>query len=529
MPRSLSAVPFRGFSWLACALSGALMVLSFAPIYWWWCGWVAFAPAWLALRLDPGVRGKPFRHGYLMGFVLNAGCFWWLGSASLPAVAVVSFFLPVYLGTWFLLCSRCLPLAGPASQGIRALLWRVGAGAALWVTLEWIHSWFLFRLNWNELGISQTPCADIRQLAALGGVPLLSWMLTAFGLLIAEALLAWRAGKAIGWLAAAVAGVLAFSSWTYGWVHLQRHWSESPTHEINYFAVQPNIPEIPYPTAPPSVTRKLEEKSFEVREAMSAPAYRQQPDLLIWPECITIQRLLRDKLMDDHVRAVLHSFHGDFLLGSEETTGGKLYNDAYLLNPQRRLTQKYRKIFLIVLGEYLPWGDRFPWLRKFWGNFVSFSPGASPGCFIMPDSGVSFSPFICFEETQPLAGTNAARLHPDFFVTITNDGWYGGVSSRWIVTQQLQNAILRTVEHDRPLVRCANNGITCEIDSDGEIVARVAGPGGKTAGVAGVLDRRLDLFTPQVTPYEAWGDWMGALCRLVSVVAAACVWRRRAS
>jgi apolipoprotein N-acyltransferase len=510
------------WGWLACALSGLLLVLSFAPFAWSWCGWIALTPAWSALRCCPSVQARPIRHGYVLGLVFIGGCFWWVGTATPFGLAVMLLVLSFYPALWFLLVVRLLKPVTESPLPFRLLLSYACAASAFWITLEWLRSWFLTGFNWNELGVSQVPNLFLRQFAALGGVPLLSFALVLVGIFLAEAVLAlrWPDKRRLRHIGTPFfcGGAVVAVTWAYGWFHLQRHENEPPFNSVSYVCVQPNIPEIPYASGDMSVIAPREVEAFEVQKKLSLSAIASVPDLLIWPEAITTQRLMLDPLIQESVRTIEGSFHGDFLLGAEDLDGEHLYNCAYLLDPRTASIQIYRKNLLVVLGEYLPWSDNFPALRKWWGG-IYFTAGNQPARFTLAESRASLAPFICYEDTQPAAANRAARLHPDFFVTLTNDGWYTGLPATWILSQHLENARLRSVEHDRSLIRCANNGISCEIDPDGEVLDRVQDATGNSTNVPGTLSRRLFLRVPQTTFYERWGDWVGVLSRWVTLAA----------
>lgn len=501
------------------------MVLAFAPIGWAWCGWVALTPAWLLLRYSPAVRMRPRRYGYAAGMVFIGASFWWVGAAAPPGFLVMMGVLSFYVALWFLFVARLLPAPAPDRPlPARTLLVHAFLAAAFWVCLEWLRGWFLSGFNWNDLGVSQTSSLHFRQLAALGGVPLLSFVLVLFAVFLAETINAlfhpgpgkWSRAR----LPAALAAIVLALSWGYGWRHLQRHENEAPRHSLRYACIQPNVAEIPYAKGDMSIIAPEEVQAFQLQQDLSARAVRDQPDLLIWPEAITTQRLTIDPLIARTVRNVAALYPGDLLLGAEEVdNAGKFYNCAYLLDRDPPSLQDYRKIHLVILGEYLPWSDEFPWLRKIWGSDISFVAGKHPALFTLSRGRATLSPFICYEDTQPGLAMNAARLHPDFFVTLTNDSWYGGLYARWTLAQHLQNALLRTVEHDRPLVRCGNNGISCEIDPDGTIVADVRDIDGNTTNVQGVMSRSLFLFDPQVTLYERWGDWVVRLSQVATLAA----------
>jgi apolipoprotein N-acyltransferase len=125
---------------------------------------------------------------------------------------------------------------------------------------------------------------------------------------------------------------------------------------------------------------------------------------------------------------------------------------------------------------------------------MDFSPGPGPVKFVMKNPAVSFAPLICFEDTLPEVADKAARLRPDFFITITNDGWYTGWCAAWGVRQHLNHAVFRCVEHDRPMIRCANTGISCEIDQDGTVTDRFLGASGGEIDVGGIFARTLEFY-----------------------------------
>ena len=502
------------------------MVLAFAPIGWAWCGWVALAPAWLLLRYSPPVRTRPLRYGYAAGVVFVGGCFWWVGAAAPPGFVVTVVVLSSYTALWFLLVARLLPAPGPDRPlPARMLILQASLAAAFWVCLEWMRGWFLSGFNWNDLGVSQTSSLHFRQLAALGGVPLLSFVLVLFAIFLAETIHALLRPGREKWsrarLPAALGATVMVLSWIYGWHYLQRHENEAPDRSLRYACIQPNVAEIPYAKGDMSIIAPEEVQAFQLQQDLSARAVRDQPDLLIWPEAITTQRLTIDPLIARTVRTVTALYPGDLLLGAEEMDQAEnFYNCAYLLDRDPPSLQDYRKIHLVILGEYLPWSDEFPWLRKIWGSDISFIAGKQPALFTLSRDRATLSPFICYEDTQPDLAMHAARLHPDFFVTLTNDSWYGGpLVARWMLPQHLQNALLRTVEHDRVLVACANNGISCEIDPDGTIVADVRDADGNTSNVQGIMSRSLFLFPPQVTFYERWGEWVILLSQLATSAA----------
>ena len=179
---------FDSYRWWWCALSGLLLVAGFAPFSSATCGWIALVPAWWVISRSEQVRRQPIRHGYLIGLIYFGGTFWWISNVTAIGAFFLVLYLALYPAIWFLLVARLIERRqGEASLGV---LFHALAAAALWVMLEWWRGWFLTGFNWNELGISQSPSIVFRQLAAFGGVHLISFILVTANILWAEGVLA---------------------------------------------------------------------------------------------------------------------------------------------------------------------------------------------------------------------------------------------------------------------------------------------------------------------------------------------------
>ena len=453
---------FDLYRWWWCALTGLLLVVSFAPFSCATCGWIALVPAWWVLTRSERVRRQPFRHGYLLGLIYFGGVFWWICNVTAIGAFFLVLYLALYPAVWFQLVVRFLP----RREGKGAVLLQAMSAAALWVVIEWWRAWFLTGFNWNELGISQASSIVFRQLAAYGGVHLISFVLVTVNVLWAEGLLeiartlkekrVVRPGFSF-----AVALLIVALGFAIGLLHLARHTGDRSGPIVRFTCVQPNIPQIPYDGGPYAKYAQTERESLETADKLSeqALAATPKPDLLIWPEAFTGQEIFRHRQLNEMVHDIATASGRYFLLGSQDADveGPKVYNCAYLFGPGWDKYQYYRKTQLVILGEWLPFGNTFPALRKWAGVGLDFTPGPGPKIFTMDQPGlegreVSFAPFICFEDTLADVANKAVQLDPkvDFFATISDDAWYTGWCAQWGVRQHLDNAIFRCIEHDRP-------------------------------------------------------------------------------
>jgi len=515
---------FDSYRWWWCAVSGLLSVASFAPFSWATCGWIALIPAWWVITRSERARRHPIRHGYLIGLIYFGGTFWWISNVTAIGTFFLVLYLALYPAVWFWLVAR-LVLAAPG-KAAPPVLFQAIAAASLWVVLEGLRSWLFTGFNWNELGISQAPSIIFRQLAAFGGVHLISFILVTVNVLWAEGLL----GIAITLrekrvvrpsFPFATALFVVAVCFALGWHHLLRHRGETIVPGFSYACIQPNVPQLPYDGGPWVAFQHSEDAALQHEVDLSMHAIVDQPDLLIWPEAIVDEGVFQDRPLNEAVRDICQNYAGYFLLGSQDFdhgAGNKLFNCAYFFSPGGDRYDEYRKTRLVILGEYLPFGDTFPWMRHALGIGMDFTPGPGPVIFHMEKSGLSFAPLICFEDTLPEVADKAVKLNPDFFVTITNDGWYTGWTAAWGIRQHLNHSVFRCVEHDLPMIRCANTGISCQIDQNGTVVDRYRDASGAVIDVGGVFTGKLEFYPPHATLYEAWGDWISLISTLITAI-----------
>ena len=91
-------------------------------------------------------------------------------------------------------------------------------------------------------------------------------------------------------------------------------------------------------------------------------------------------------------------------------------------------------------------------------------------------------------------------------MNLTNDGWFGTGPEQW---QHAANAVFRAVENGVPLVRCANNGLTCWIDPFGQVQQFYGQESGDIYG-AGFVSFEVPLGQPLGrTVYNRYGDVFG--------------------
>jgi apolipoprotein N-acyltransferase len=210
---------------------------------------------------------------------------------------------------------------------------------------------------------------------------------------------------------------------------------------------------------------------------------------------------------------------------TERQDSGKnaLYNSSVVISPEGEVRAVYHKRRLVIFGEYVPLEKWLPFLKWFTPVLEGYTPGDRPVAFALTSLQATTSVLICFEDMFPAEAREHAGPDIDFLVNLTNDGWFGeGPEQR----QQAASAVFRAVENGLPLVRCANNGLTCWVDGQGRM-RQIEEQNGNIYG-RGFITVTVPLSAAgehQQTIYNRYGDWFGWSCCALSCAVLIFRWR----
>jgi apolipoprotein N-acyltransferase len=141
------------------------------------------------------------------------------------------------------------------------------------------------------------------------------------------------------------------------------------------------------------------------------------------------------------------------------------------MSPTNEL-QTYRKRHLVIFGETIPFVDSIPWLKTIYEQQSgaeyggSFTPGDSLEPLPIPASGTTIGaiPSVCFEDSVARLTRKFVRTGPQVIINVTNDGWFKESAA---AAQHFACARFRAIELRRPMLRCANTGVSAAVDSTG--------------------------------------------------------------
>jgi apolipoprotein N-acyltransferase len=555
------------------ALLGALLYgAALPPIGWSGLAWAALLPWSIIVALPRQLSWREWRWIWLAAWLLWLGLLYFI---PIPHPALWLFW-PLLAGY----CALYIPAFIAAARWLlfrgRLPLWL--AVPISWAGLEWVRGNFLTGFAMGFLSHSQFRQPLVIQVADLGGAYLVSFLLAmcsafaARGLMLEQQLRGDSAGperhRKVSAMFGQIAGVVlvflgvclygagsigGFSGKLTEERKQQLKEQAAKDGELKALVIQGSID-----TTFPETREEMEQvfaAQFEQYRELTIAARKEFPDaqLVIWPETIFVQTLLlpteREQVLDLEQRELLARARREFSLcfqasmgalpredetepacenclplitgvGAHDLTSSLSYNSVGLIGESCEVVARYDKMHRVIVGEYLPFGEWFPWLYQLTPVGRGIAEGRS--AVAMEVAGVRLSPSICFESTVPhlirrqVQQLAAAGKEPDVLVNPTNDGWFFGTSC---LDLHLACNVFRAVEMRKPMVVAANTGFSAWIDAQGRILEQ--GPRRAT----GYFPVSLQRGGGKLSGYRIIGDWPWLICGLASVAVLIAAWR----
>jgi apolipoprotein N-acyltransferase len=497
---------------LLAAGSGAALALSFPKHNLWPLAWVALAMLILAsYRSRPAV--SPI-YGFLHGLVFYP--------VGLPWIAVV---MEQYgsINPWT--SAGVLSLMGIAG-GIICSFFSLGVALAskksrvlpfilapfLWVTLEYARTHLPYiGFPWNLTGYAASGNIALVQLTSITGIWGLSFLIAAYGALLAYAVVVgrqrvWKAflvtTASLG-LIALVGGYFVPHATPTHYAHLiQTELAVSEEQPANWMQLHARDLD------------QLENISVGSVQASQIPKNINTPQahdrLIVWPE-EPAPFTMQDPAFVQRAQRIARESNSDFLVGVVEwnlnAQSHQQYatNSAVMLDPEGQQIFRYDKRHLVPFSEYVPLRNLLTFAKPLVQGIGDFTPGTKYSVGELP--GGKFGVFICYEAIFPNEVRRYAKEGAQLLINVSDDGWFGRSSAP---LQHVMMARVRAVENRRWLLRDTNNGFTVAFDPYGRIVASMP------ADERGELDAPY-AFRSDITPYVRFGDWLPWLCILASI------------
>jgi apolipoprotein N-acyltransferase len=475
-------------------LGGVLHFLGWAGFGVWPLAMLCMVPFWSALEL--GLQ-RSWRHalavGWLYGAVSYAGGYHWLveflevfSGYGLFASALFFAAFCIYLGFDYALYAI-------AYRALRNRGWSTAAVAIpILLLLEWGYPALFPTYIANSFYMLTLP----NQIADLGGPLLVSALIGAVNLSAFEAWRWSRRQRSAPRLVWGLTAAFALFSLVYGTIRVRQveaRMQDAPSLRLGI--VQVNMGIFEKRTEAIEGHRRHLEQSRELEK-------EGELDLIVWPESAYIDGLPRELPWNaDRVRKDLNT---PLLFGgiSTDYVDGKrrVFNTVFATDENGTVHSTYDKTYLLMFGEYLPFGDVFPSLYELSPNSSHFTAGSHVKPVHFGNWRISTP--VCYEDILARFTRSMVReAKPHVMINLTNDAWFGDSQEPRI---HLVLSQFRAIEHRRYLVRSTNSGISAVVDPLGRVVAQT-----------GLLTRenlRTEVrMLEQDTVYTAFGDWPGWL------------------
>ena len=187
------------------------------------------------------------------------------------------------------------------------------------------------------------------------------------------------------------------------------------------------------------------------------------------------------------------------------------YNTAFLLDKENSIKTRH-KSKLVVGVEKMPFQDYFGFLKNwnvdFGGYTNSLTIDNEPLNFENKDKSVSIAPIICYESVYGKSVSDFVKKGATCIAVITNDGWWRNSPG---YKQHLMHSQLRAIENRRNVVRSANTGTSCIINSKGDLISQIAPF--KSETLVGEVSQ-----SNKLSFYTLHGDFLGKIAFWLTVL-----------
>jgi apolipoprotein N-acyltransferase len=455
-PRApLAVTPAYGLA----TLSGILYFLGFPGIDIWPLSFVALVPLLIAMRGQSNRRAAGL--GWMAGFTMNMLGFYWLtpmlktfGGLPLPLAFLGAGLVCGYQGGRIALCGWLFSRS--ASRGWPEYLMFAAAFAVSELVYPLLFPWYFGASVHNALPLLQT--------AELGGPILVGLVLVAPNIAIAHAIEHKLFGEVRRNVVLAVGLATVVLAAGYGWIRIgQVRTSAAAAEAVQVGLVQGNQPLI-----------KRGPESLKLHRKLTRELKKRGAELVVWSEAAVPLGIL-EKDAERHIpqkvtrRLGVPTVVGTVLFRKLPDGHPMRYtavNTAVMTDAKGKVVTQYNKHFLLMFGEYLPFGEQFPDLYKLSPNSSNFTAGKTTEVMMLGDKRIAAT--ICYEDIIPSFFNDVVRAtDPDLLLNMTNDAWFLDTTEPWI---HFALAKLRSVEHRRYLVRATNSGVSGIVDATGAVV-----------------------------------------------------------
>ena len=418
-----------------------------------WLAWFSLIPFIIGIRnIDSFI--DHLKLGFTWGFFYNLTIIFWIAQnlGTNLTIGVISMFSAV------ILFSMNTVLITVAYYLIKR---RIGQLSYLllpfiWISVEYFRSFGAFANPWISLANTQIDYLTIIQNVEYTGIYGISFWIVLINLLGYEWYCEKNKKSAFSWL------TVYCLLWITGLIIMPSSITNLK-NSIDVTIVQPNV----------HLSEKRQQgatsKNISNLLKLSFADNYEKDRLVIWPETSTMSYLLQNGgRYLTQIQRLLAITNSELLTGlpvyKTDDEGAYLFYNSIAHIKADTVANVYEKIHLVPMGEYIPLSPIFPRLKKLNLGQANFEHGNEYTIFDY--KGHKLAGMVCLESTFPQLNRQFVKNGAEVLFYVVNDGWYENPPEP---QQHARQTIFRAIEFRRPILRCANTGISQIVDASGKI------------------------------------------------------------
>jgi len=526
-------------------------VLSFAaqpPISFWPAAFLALVP-WLFI-----LQNRSVRSGFWLSLIFGSIHFFLIFSWVLslikfnPAIIAGLPMLAVFQGFYFAIAGAIFCFLQKKSSDLLAWLGFIFS----FVFIEWFRTIGPTGSPLAMLGHGVVNADWIRQMASVGGVPFLTFLILISNIGIYKLYVAYKNQKfekpVI--IQAGVCGGIVIACTIWGFVIQEKISTRlQEAKPIQVALLQPNVSQVDkfasYTAPDPLEGRRISQEMKNDLLSMMDNLSTEGLDLIVTPESAITARLIQDYFdrnlaVQLQLRQRAEELDTPIIVGADDITfndgsGGltesettiktdqgefydlESYGALYYIKPDDtgiKQIADYHKIHLMPFGETIPFHQVLPEFVQSVVQIGIMLPGVQSQSYweLETDSGevVKLGANICFEDLFPYLFFRYHREGVQLFVNTTNNAWF---DPSFGSSYHFQTSRFRSIEFQTPAVRATNTGITAVVLPDGYISEQFP----VREKLAPVVDVPI-LSQQPMTLYGRLGNWFVYLSLTIAVL-----------
>lgn len=391
------------------------------------------------------------RAGALFSLVNTIVAYHWIGLVTVPGVLGIIVLFALYYWAVFAYLNQ----VWHKKEWIKWL-----GFISIWLTFEFFLFHTEFRFPWLNVGYALSSFNLLVQIADIGGIYLISFMVLLSNILLYRLLSGNRSALYLL--------IILFSAWIgYGYVRYNS--IELELADLKIKMMQPSIGTDKFDLATEDILALYEKQAYY--------ASLEELDLFIWPEAAVTDFPLRTHT-GEKLKAIAKENKLNIFFGTTDALPAPqghpepyyYYNTATLLKyPELEYEEPYYKMYLVPVGERMPYLSLMPFLWKLEFGQANWEFGKELKYYTIKNKKgkeFTFSPQICYEILFPEISNQMVREGADFIVNITNDAWFKKSIGTY---QHAMMTRIRAIETRTPIIRSANTGHSIVVSPNGRI------------------------------------------------------------